>query len=141
MTEKVKLNPDRVHFVAPLPYGLYRQVLQASTVHVYLTVPFVLSWSLLEAMSCECLVVASNTPPVQEVIQNGKNGVLVNLFSPKEIAEKIVACLEYPSFMQTVKINARKTVLENYSLDQMLARQLHVIKELTGAVHRRRLFG
>jgi len=70
MAEKISLDPERVHFVDPLPYGLYLQVLQASRVHVYLTVPFVLSWSLLEAMSCECLVVASDTPPVREVIKD-----------------------------------------------------------------------
>ncbi len=141
MMERVKLDPNRVHFVNPLPYGHYLQVLQASNVHVYLTVPFVLSWSLLEAMSCECLVVASDTPPVKEVIQNGVNGILVNLFSPGEIAEKVVACLEYPSFMKTVKKNARKTILEKYRLDKMLSEQLHVIKQLTKAVHRKRLFG
>lgn len=113
MREKVKLDPGQVHFVNSLPYGQYLQVLQASSVHVYLTVPFVLSWSLLEAMACECLVVASDTPPVREVIQNGVNGVLTNFFSPEKIAEKVVACLEYPSFMQTVKKNARKTVLKS----------------------------
>ncbi len=141
ITEKIKLEPDRVHFVNSLPYGQYLQVLQASSVHVYLTVPFVLSWSLLEAMSCECLLVASDTPPVREVIQNGVNGVLTDLFSPEKIAEKVVACLEYPSFMKTVKKNARKTILERYSLEKMLSRQLHVIKQLTEAANRKNLFG
>ena len=141
MTEKVKLDPDRVHFVNSLPYGDYLRVLQTSTVHVYLTVPFVLSWSLLEAMSCECMVVASDTPPVREVIKNGRNGVLVNLFSPGEIAEKVVACLEYPSFMKTVRKNARKTILGKYSLDKMLSRQVYIIRQLTEAAHRKNLFG
>ena len=141
MIKKVSLDPERVHFIDPLPYGLYLQVLQSSTVHVYLTVPFVLSWSMLEAMSCECLVVASDTPPVKEVIHDGVNGILTDFFSPEKIAEKVVACLEYPSFMETVKKNARKTILEKYSLDKMLSRQINIMMQLTEASKRKKIFG
>lgn len=136
MTEKIDLDPDRVHFVDPLPYGKYLEVLQASTVHVYLTVPFVLSWSLLEAMACGCLVVASNTQPVKEVIQDGVNGVLTEFFAPEKIAEKVVACLEYPSFMKNIKTNARKTIQERYGLDKMLANQVQIMKQMTEAAAR-----
>jgi len=131
MTEKINLDPDRVHFVDPLPYGQYLEVLQASTVHVYLTVPFVLSWSLLEAMSCGCLVVASDTPPVKEVIQDGVNGVLVNFFDSKKIAEKVAACLEYPSFMETIKTKARQTIQNRYALDKMVGTQINIMKQMT----------
>ncbi|MBU0969370.1 MAG: glycosyltransferase, partial [Proteobacteria bacterium] len=137
MAQKIDLDPDRVHFVDPLPYGKYLEVLQTSTVHVYLTVPFVLSWSLLEAMACGCLVVASNTPPVKEVIQDGVNGVLTELFMPDKIAEKIVACLEYPSFMENIKKNARKTIIERYGLDKMLAGQIEIMKQMTEAAARK----
>jgi len=92
-------------------------------------------------MSCECLVVASDTPPVREVIQDGVNGVLTDFFSPEKIAEKVVACLEYPSFMETVKQNARKTILDKYSLDKMLSRQINVMKQLTEASKQKKLFG
>lgn len=138
MLEKVDLDPKRVHFVEPLPYGQYRQVLQASTVHVYLTVPFVLSWSLLEALSCGCLVVASDTPPVREVIQDGVNGILVNFFDSRKIAEKVAACLDYPSFMENIRANARKTVEERYALNNMLKAQINILKELAKAAAKQR---
>jgi glycosyltransferase involved in cell wall biosynthesis len=86
MLEKVHLPADRVHFVGSLPYGQYRQLLRHSTVHVYLTRPFVLSWSLLEALSCGCALVASSTEPVREVIRDGWNGCLADIHSPADIA-------------------------------------------------------
>lgn len=130
MTRKVDLDPARIHFVDPLPYGQYLQVLQASTVHVYLTVPFVLSWSMLEAMACGCLVVASDTPPVREVIQDGVNGVLTDFFSPRKIAEKVAACLEYPSFMGPIRQKARQTILDRFSLDRMLEKQMRLLGQV-----------
>ena len=135
MMDKIPLDPERVHFVPALPYGQYRKVLQSSTVHVYLTVPFVLSWSLLEAMSCECLVVGADTPPVQEVISDGVNGVLADMNTPDHIADRVVACLEYPSFMATVKKNARQTIERKYRLSRMLDRQMKIITGVTASPH------
>ncbi len=91
--------------------------LQVSRVHVYLTYPFVLSWSMLEAMSSGCLVVGSKTSPVEEVIRDGENGMLVDFHSPAEIAERVTAALEagrdgYADIRQA----ARRTVVENYDL-------------------------
>lgn len=131
MTEKVALDPDRVHFVDILPYELYLQVLQTSRVHVYLTVPFVLSWSMLEAMSCECLVVASDTQPVREVIKDGFNGILADFFSPKTIAEKVVAGLANPASMETIRKNARRTIQERFSLDKKLSDQIQLMGKMT----------
>ncbi len=133
MTEKVDLDPDRVHFVGSLSYKHYLRFLQASTVHLYLTAPFVLSWSVLEAMSCQCLVVASDTQPVTEVIKDGVNGILTDLFSPVKIAEKVVTCLENPSLMENIKINARKTVKENYSLGKTIPFLVQLMQEMVGA--------
>ena len=71
---KDRLDLSRVHFLGRIPHGLYRQILQISSAHVYLTYPFVLSWSLIEAMSTGCAIVASATPPVEEVISDGETG-------------------------------------------------------------------
>jgi glycosyltransferase involved in cell wall biosynthesis len=73
-----QLDPTRTHFLSKVPYADYKRVLQVSSAHVYLTYPFVLSWSCLEAMATGCLMVASNTAPVQEVIKSGWNGLSVN---------------------------------------------------------------
>ncbi|MGK7896837.1 MAG: glycosyltransferase, partial [Xenococcus sp. (in: cyanobacteria)] len=74
MLEKFPLDSNRIHFTGLLPYSEYLQVLQASSVHIYLTRPFVLSWSMLEALCTGCLIVGSDTPPVKEVIEDGVNG-------------------------------------------------------------------
>jgi glycosyltransferase involved in cell wall biosynthesis len=91
-------------------------VLQVSRVHVYLTYPFVLSWSMLEAMSAGCLIVGSRTQPVQEVIHHGGNGLLVDFFSPEEIADRVIEALEDPRSFASLRQNARATVLDRYDL-------------------------
>ena len=80
MLRELDFDRDRLHFTGRLPRSLYREVLLASSVHVYLTVPFVLSWSTIEAMSAGCLLVASNTDPVREVVRDGENGLLADFF-------------------------------------------------------------
>ncbi|HEY9666475.1 MAG TPA: glycosyltransferase, partial [Coleofasciculaceae cyanobacterium] len=99
MLEKVPLDLNRVHFTGLLPYPEYLQVLQASSVHLYLTRPFVLSWSMLEALSAGCLVVASNTAPVTEMIQDGVNGLLVDFFDIQAICDRIEYALDNPAQM------------------------------------------
>ena len=80
---------SRVHIVGHLPYEQFVKVLQLSSAHVYLTYPFVLSWSLIESMALECRIVASDTAPVREVIQDGVNGRLFPFFDHKALAEKV----------------------------------------------------
>jgi glycosyltransferase involved in cell wall biosynthesis len=75
-----KLDMSRIAFLGRIPYGDYRTLLQVSRVHAYLTYPFVLSWSMLESLAAECLVVGSATPPVQEALRHGENGLLVDFF-------------------------------------------------------------
>ncbi|MBE9216974.1 glycosyltransferase family 4 protein [Plectonema cf. radiosum LEGE 06105] len=124
MLEKVPLDLTRTHFTGLLPYSEYLQVLQASSVHVYLTRPFVLSWSMLEALSTGCLIVASNTAPVTEVIADGINGLLVDFFSPEEICNRVEEVLDHPNKMSSIREKARETILKKYDLAQLLAKHL-----------------
>jgi glycosyltransferase involved in cell wall biosynthesis len=110
------LDLSRVHFLGKIPYPAFIKVLQVSRVHVYLTYPFVLSWSMLEAMSAGCLIVGSRTPPVQEVIHHGGNGLLVDFFSPDEVAERVIDALEDRRSFASLRQNARQTVLDHYDL-------------------------
>jgi len=130
--EKLDLDMSRVHFVGALPYGKYKRLLQASSVHVYLTRPFVLSWSMLEAMACGCVVVASGTPPVKEVIKDGVNGLLTPFFAPQKIAEKIIHALENQKDMQPVREAARKTIEDSYCLEKLLPLHLQLLADTAG---------
>jgi glycosyltransferase involved in cell wall biosynthesis len=110
------IDLKRVHFLGKVPYSSFVRILQVSTVHVYLTYPFVLSWSMLEAMSAGCVIVGSRTQPVEEVIRDGENGLLVDIFSPEEIACRVVAVLADRDAYAALGQNARKTIVENYDL-------------------------
>ena len=131
MLEKVPLDLNRVHFTGLLPYPEYLQVLQASSVHLYLTRPFVLSWSMLEALSTGCLVVASHTAPVTEMIQDGVNGLLVDFFDTQAICDRIEYALDNPTQMISIRHQARETILERYDLAQLLPQHLQWIQEIT----------
>lgn len=128
MLDKFDFDFSRLHFTGRLPYNQYLQVLRASSVHVYLTRPFVLSWSMLEAMSTGCLIIASDTSPVTEVVQDGVNGLLVDFFSPQDIVAKIEHALDNPDQMEMLRINARKTIQEKYSLSDLLPKHLEWIR-------------
>jgi glycosyltransferase involved in cell wall biosynthesis len=117
-----------VHFIEQVPYEVYVHILQISSAHVYLTYPFVLSWSLLEAMSTCCPVVASNTGPVTEVVKHNHNGLLVNFFEPNQIAESVDKLLTDEALANKLGLAARKTIETNYSLPAMLNRQMKLIK-------------
>lgn len=129
MLEKHQYDMDRLHFTGSLPYGEYLKLLQISSAHVYLTYPFVLSWSMLEAMACKCLVLASSTQPVLEVIKDGENGILFDFFNPGQIVEKLNHVLDNKGSYTQITLNARQTIVENYDLKQMLNRQLGLITQ------------
>lgn len=125
-----KLNPNNIHFVGPLPYGQLLKLLQLSTVHVYFTVPFVLSWSLMEAMACGALIVGSRTAPLQEVIQHGQNGLLVDYFDTEALAMTIREVIEAPDRYAPLRQAARQTIVERYALGVSLRRQQALIEAL-----------
>ena len=119
-------DPARVHLIGSIPHNTFTSLLKLSSCHVYLTYPFVLSWSLLEAMSCGCPIVGSSTAPVKEVISDGANGILVDFFSPHDLSSAITDVLTN-SASATLGAAARQTVLEKYSLDRCLPRQLQLL--------------
>jgi glycosyltransferase involved in cell wall biosynthesis len=110
------LDLTRVHFLGKIPYAGFIKVLQISRVHVYLTYPFVLSWSMLEAMAAGCLVVGSRTQPVEEVIHHGGNGLFVDFFSPGQIADRVIEALEDRKSFASLRQNARQTIIDRFDL-------------------------
>jgi glycosyltransferase involved in cell wall biosynthesis len=110
------LDVTRVHFLGKIPYTGFIKVLQISRVHVYLTYPFVLSWSMLEAMAAGCLVVGSRTQPVEEVIHHGGNGLFVDFFSPEQIADRVIEALEDKRAFASLRQNARQSIIERFDL-------------------------
>ena len=122
-----RINWNNVHHVGKVSHDRLRDIYRISSVHVYLTYPFVLSWSLLEAMSCECTVVGSRTAPVEEVIESGENGILVDFANSKELAEKVVEILNNKQKYTHLGQNARETIIKRYSLNTCLEKQLTLI--------------
>jgi glycosyltransferase involved in cell wall biosynthesis len=122
-----QLDFSRVHFVGKIPYSVFLQLLRVSAAHVYLSYPFVLSWSMLEAMASECLVIGSRTEPVMEVLEHERNGLLVDFFSPAEIAATVIRALEDPHKYRELRHAARETIIQRYDLRQCLPRHLELI--------------
>ena len=114
-----KIDLSRVSFLGRIPYRDYLALLRRSSVHVYLTYPFVLSWSLLEAMASGCLVIGSRTPPVEEVIAHGVNGLLTDFFDTNELAAQVDDALQRQHQLKPLREAARRTVLERYDLKRV----------------------
>ena len=124
--------PDRVHFTGRLPYADYVRLMQVSSVHAYLTYPFVLSWSMLEAMAVGGFVVGSATPPVEEVIHDGENGWLIDFFDIDNIAARLSDALACSADVENLRTDARRTILDRYVLRDCLAAQRALIDEVVG---------
>lgn len=130
MLKKLDFDMSRIHFVGGLTFNDYLKILQISSVHIYSTMPFVLSWSILETMACECCIVASNTEPVLEVIKDNENGLLFDFYNVNELVKKVDFALNNPAKVTEIKKNARKTVLDKYELKDCMAKQLEYMQSL-----------
>lgn len=122
---------SRVHFVGKIPYPSFLALMQMSTVHIYLTYPFVLSWSLIEAMACGAAIVASDTAPVREVVTDRETGRLVDFFSVAALTETVCELLDDPAQRARLGRNARQTAVDYYDLKTCcLPRQLKLVQDL-----------
>jgi glycosyltransferase involved in cell wall biosynthesis len=130
------LDPERAVFPGQIPHETLTRLFQISAAHVYLTYPFVLSWSVLEAMSCGALVIGSATAPVEEVISHGQNGLLVPFFEPEALADTILDVLARPEAFREMRRQGRQTIIERYALDRCLARQRAIMAQILGAATR-----
>ena len=128
MLRELDFDQERLHFTGRLPRGAYREVLLASSVHVYLTVPFVLSWSMIEAMSAGCLVVASDTDPVREVVRDGENGLLVDFFDTDALVERICETLDHPEKFVPLRDGARRTAVERYPVARLVPQRARLLE-------------
>ncbi|MEL6648921.1 MAG: glycosyltransferase, partial [Pseudomonadota bacterium] len=122
---------DRVRFLDRIPHDQFTMLLQISRVHVYLTYPFVLSWSLMEAMSCGAAIVASDTEPVREVIADGETGELVDFFDVDGLVDRVSAVLDDPDRRAALGEAARAEMVARYDLQTVcLPRQIEWVKGL-----------
>ena len=125
---KDRLDLSRVHFMGKVPYDQFTALMQVSTAHAYLTYPFVLSWSTIEAMSAGAHVIGSATPPVQEVITDGVNGTLVNFFDIKGWSAKLTEALANRAKFQPLRQAARQTALDRYDQRILLPRMVDFVE-------------
>lgn len=114
-----KLDLERVHFLGQVPYPTLVRIYQISSAHVYLTYPFVLSWSLLEAMAAGCPVIGSRTAPVEEVIADGRNGFLTDFFDSAALAARVDEVIQKGRQLDKLRERARATVVERYDLNSV----------------------
>ncbi len=125
---------DRVHFVGKVPYESYRRIVQLSRCHMALTMPFVMSWSLLETMAMQATVVSTDVAPVREAITHGETGLLVDFFDPVALADQVIDVLTNPDAYAHIGPAARASVVERYDfLTRCLPEHLRRINDLVPA--------
>ncbi len=134
MLAEVSFNPETVHFTGHLATPEFRSIMQVSSAHIYLTYPFVLSWSMLEAMATGCIIIGSNTAPVQEVIVDRENGLLVDFFDQAALVDRVDEVLANPSAFVAMREAARRTAMTRYDLHSVcLPRQIALVESLIRA--------
>lgn len=125
-----RIDLSRVHFTGRVSYGDFQRIVQIGRAHAYLTIPFVLSWSMLEAMAMGACVIAARTGPVEEVITDGINGRLVDFFDIEGWSEALIAALADPDGHRPLRHAARAGIVENYDLSRIcLPRLIRFVEE------------
>ena len=124
------VDPARVHFVGKLSRPAYLDLLRVSALHLYLSVPFVLSWSCVEALACGCLLLASDVAPVREAVEDGVNGFLVDARDATLLAERAADLLARRAMLDNVRRAARAHAIARFELTQCLAAQTRLIAQL-----------
>ena len=128
---KDQVDTSRVHFLGHMPYPDFVKLLQLSSVHVYLTYPFVLSWSLLEAMSVQCAIVASNTAPVMDVLEHEHSALLIDFFKPSELVQSVCRLLEDKVLASHLGAAARAHAVSSFDLRNIcLPQQMQWVQSL-----------
>jgi glycosyltransferase involved in cell wall biosynthesis len=118
-----RIDLRRVHFLGRVPRERYLSALQVSAAHVYLTYPFVLSWSLIEAMSAGCAIVASDTAPLHDVI-DGSNGILVPFFDGEQLADRVAEVVSKPRRFADMRRRARELARDKYDARRICVPQM-----------------
>jgi len=130
MLDQYEFDLTRLHFLDLQPLHVFKALMQITRAHVYLTVPFVLSWSMLEAMGAGALVVGSDTEPVRELITDGENGVLVPFFEPETLTDKLCHILDNNGDYQAMRDKARKTIVDQYAIKDVVPKYWEMIKSV-----------
>ena len=127
-----KYDATRVLMPGQVPYDVHIKLLQRSNAHVYLTYPFVPSWSLREALACGCPIIGADVEPVREFITDGRTGLLTPCLDPKRLSERILELLEDDKLSKRIRAGARKYAEEHLDMDKHIAAYEAIIAELTG---------
>jgi glycosyltransferase involved in cell wall biosynthesis len=127
-----QIDMSRIAFPGRIEYATYLAMLRRSDAHVYLTYPFVASWSLREALAMGCAIVGSDTEPVREFITHGRNGLLTSFFDAQGLADAVLEIVEDKRLDQKLRAGARRYAERNLSMDDYLQAYTRKIELLTG---------
>ena len=128
--KELRLDRSRLHIHGLQPRSDYVRVLQAATAHVYFTEPFVTSWSRAGAMACGCLVIGSNTGPVEEFVTDMETGIIVDMDDRDEVAEMIAWVFDNPEQAAQLRANARAFIQERFAADKVFSEKLRILQNL-----------
>ena len=130
MLEKYKFDHERLHFMGLQPLNFLRDMFRITKAHIYLTAPFVLSWSMLEAMGTGALIVGSDTEPVRELITDGENGLLVDFWNTEALVDRVVSVLENPGEYEHLGHSARNRIVNHYAKADLLPKYWQMITDV-----------